>query len=239
MKIIIILPAYNAAKTIQSVFKRIPKNTLKEIYRFIIVNDGSTDATQKICEKLRKVYKKITIITHKKNKGYARAQKIGFKKALVKKADIIGILHSDGQYAPEFLPRLLQPLKDGYADVVLGSRMLGGGALKGGMPLYKYLGNKFLTLIENIAYEMKLSEYHSGYMLYSKKTLTTINFERLSNTYHFDGEMLIMAKKKKLKILEIPIPTIYGNEKSYLNSIIYGIDVLKIVFRYLMGKYDF
>jgi len=134
---------------------------------------------------------------------------------------------------------MISPIEKGKADVVLGSRMLGGEALKGGMPLYKYLGNRFLTFIENIAYGMNITEYHTGYMVYSKKALNTIPFKKLSDTYHFDGEMIMMSGKKKLRIAQIPISTHYGNEKSHLKPIKYGMDVLRIIWRNWTGKYDF
>jgi glycosyltransferase involved in cell wall biosynthesis len=240
MKIVVVMPAYNSAKTIEGVFKRILKEAFKKISEFIIVNDGSSDNTKEIVKnRLMKKYKNIKLLSHKKNRGYGAAQKTGFNEAVKSGADIAVLLHSDGQYAPELLLKLIKPLEEDKADVVQGSRILGREALKGGMPLHKYLGNRFLTSLENLAYGMKLAEYHSGYMLYSKKALTTIPFNRLSNTFHFDGEMLLMAHKKRLRILEVPIPTRYAKEKSYLNSITYGLDVLKIIIKNFMGGYDF
>jgi glycosyltransferase involved in cell wall biosynthesis len=237
-KIVVVMPAYNAAKTIESVFERIPKKTLKKISRFVVVNDGSKDGTADILKRLSKKYR-ITVLTHNPNRGYGAAQKTGFQKAVQDGADIAVLLHSDGQYAPEIMDKLLKPLEEGSADIVQGSRILGGGAIEGGMPLYKYVGNRALTCMENIAYGMKMAEYHSGYMLYSKKALTSIQFEKLSNTFHFDGEMLLMAGKKKLRILELPIPTRYATEESHLNPITYGFDVIKIIVKNWMGKYDF
>jgi len=239
LRIIIVMPAYQAGKTIASVFDRIPKKTYNRIYKIIIVNDGCTDNTVKVIEKLKKRYKKIEVIVHKKNKGYGAAQKTGFNEVLRLKGDIGVLLHSDGQYPPELMDKLLEPIIDNKADVVLGSRILGGEAIKGGMPLYKYFGNRFLTAIENVAYGMDISEYHSGYMLYSKKALEDIPFNKLSDTYHFDGEMTMMTGKKNLKIKEVPIPTRYAGEKSHLKPIKYGMDVLKIIWRYKIGKYDF
>ena len=237
-KIIIVMPAYNASKTIESVFNRIPKSTLKKISKFIVVNDGSTDSTTNALIRLKKKFD-IELLVHNPNKGYGAAQKTGFKQALKDGADIAVLLHSDGQYAPEIMHTLLTPLENGKADLVQGSRILGGTAIKGGMPLYKYFGNRLLTFIENLAYGMNMAEYHSGYMLYSRKTLETIPFEKLSNTFHFDGETLLVAKKKNLRIAEVPIPTRYANEKSHLNALTYGWDVIKIIIRYKRGKYDF
>ena len=237
-KIIVVMPAYNASSTIGSVLERIPPSLMKNLFQIIIVNDGSADDTGIVIEGLKETYKKIRILTHPKNKGYGAAQKTGFEEAVKEGADIGVLLHSDGQYAPEIMHTLLDPFEHGY-DVVQGSRMLAGGALKGGMPLYKYLGNKFLTFLENLAYGLNMAEYHSGYMLYSKRALENIPFEKLSNTFHFDGEMLLMAAKKKLRVKEIPIPTRYSTEKSHLNPFTYGIDVLKIIYRNWRGKYDF
>jgi len=238
MNVVIVMPAYNAGRTISDVFTRIPKTFLKQISEFIVVNDGSSDDTSAKIKNLSKKYK-IRMLTHVKNSGYGAAQKTGFSQAIKTKADVAVLLHSDGQYPPELLPNIVKPIEDGMVDMVLGSRILGGKALKGGMPLHRYLGNRFLTTLENLAYGLRISEYHTGYIAYSKKALNSIPFTKLSNTFHFDGEMIIMASKRKLKISEIPIPTHYGYEKSYLNPVTYGIDVLKIIAKYLLGKYNF
>ncbi|MDD5111953.1 MAG: glycosyltransferase family 2 protein [Candidatus Altiarchaeota archaeon] len=239
MRIVIVMPAYKAAKTIESVFERIPKDFYGRIHRIIVVNDGSTDSTLEVVEKLSRRYDKILCINHEKNKGYGAAQKTGFNKAVELDADISVLLHSDGQYAPELLPEMVKPIEEGRADVVMGSRFLGGGALKGGMPLYKYAGNRILTAIENIAYGMSISEFHTGYMIYSKKALESIKFNNLSDTFHFDGEMVMMAGKKSLRIVEIGIPTRYAEEESHLKPIRYGLDVLSIIIKEKRGEYDF
>lgn len=238
-KIFIIMPAYNVSDLIEETIKRIPQPIWQKISELVIINDGSRDDTTKTVARLKRKYKKIKLIDKKKNEGYARAQKTGFTYALGRKADIVVLLHSDGQYAPEEMPKLLQPLENEIVDMVQGSRMVYGGALKGGMPLYKYIANKSLSFLENLVYGMNLAEYHSGYMLYSKKALETINFIKLSDTFHFDGEMLFMGNKKGLIIQEIGIPTRYAGETSNLKPIKYGIDVLKIMWNYKRGKYDF
>jgi len=239
MKVVIVMPAYNAALTISSVFERIPNDFWPQISNVIVVNDGSTDNLPEVLEDLKKKYEKITVLTHNPNKGYGAAQKTGFTEAVSLGADVAVLLHSDGQYAPELLQKMIEPIEKGHADVVLGSRILGGMALEGGMPLYKYLGNRGLTFVENIAYGMNISEFHSGYMIYSKKALETIPFVKLSDTYHFDGEMTMMSGKKNLRLKEIPIPTRYAGEKSHLKPFKYGCDVLKIIWRNMTGKYDF
>jgi glycosyltransferase involved in cell wall biosynthesis len=238
-KIFVVIPAYQAALTLESVFRRIPSQIYERGARIIVVNDGSSDATGDVARKAAQTRPNVEVIDHVHNKGYAQAQKTGFSHALEQGADIVALLHADGQYAPELLPQLLRPLENDEADVVIGSRMLEGGALKGGMPLYKYIANKSLTAIENLAYGLRVSEYHSGYMLYSRRCLETIPFVRLSDTFHFDGEMIMMAGKKKLRIKEIAIPTRYAEEKSHLRPVKYGIDVLTIVWQNFRGKYEF
>jgi len=237
-KIVIVMPAYNASKTITGVFSRIPKEFLKKISEFIVVDDGSKDETLKTINQLKKRYK-IRVLIHDPNRGYEAAQKTGFTDAINRKADIAVLLHSDGQYPPEMLPQITDPIMDGSADMVLGSRILGGKALKGGMPLHRYLGNRALTALENLAYGLNISEYHTGYIAYSKKALNAIPLTKLSNTFHFDGEMILMASKRRLRIKEIGIPTHYGSEETYLNAFTYGIDVLKIIFKNFIGKYNF
>jgi glycosyltransferase involved in cell wall biosynthesis len=237
--IFIIMPAYKVEHLIEAVIKRIPSDIWKKVSQLVIINDGSPDNTIGVIKKLSKRYKKLHIIDKKINEGYARAQKTGFKYALKKGADIVVLLHSDGQYAPELLPKLLKPLEEDKADVVQGSRILGGKALQGKMPMYKYIANRILSILENLTYGMNVAEYHSGYMLYSKKALEKIPFEKLSNTFHFDGEMIFMSGKKGLKFKELPITTTYAGETSNLKPIQYGFDVLKIMWDYKMGKYDF
>jgi glycosyltransferase involved in cell wall biosynthesis len=188
---------------------------------------------------LQRKHPKLEVLLHEHNKGYGGAQKTGFTRALELGADVAVLLHADGQYAPEAMERLYAPLLRDEADVVLGSRMKDyRSALRGGMPFYKFAANIGLTTLENLAYGMKLSEYHSGYMLYSRRALEKIPFEKLSDTFHFDGEMLLMAGKKKLRIADLPIPTHYGDEESHLKPIPYGLEVLKVILKNFQGKYD-
>jgi glycosyltransferase involved in cell wall biosynthesis len=240
-KIIIVIPAYNAEKKLVSVFERIPQEIWTKNVSVLIVNDGSTDSTrQKIAEVRSRWGEKIVVLDKPKNEGYARAQKSGFTEALKQGADIAVLLHSDGQYAPEKLPELLRPLEEGNADIVQGSRMMKRrDALRGGMPLYKFIANVILSMMENLVYGLRFAEYHSGYMLYSKKALQTIPFAKLSDTFHFDGEMLLVGAKKGLRVTELPIPTLYADEVSHLKPIEYGLNILKIMWRYLRGYYDF
>ena len=177
------------------------------------------------------------IFKNKVNLGYGGNQKAGYKYAIKKGYDIVVLLHGDGQYAPEELAKLLKPLEEDKADMVFGSRMK-GHPLKGGMPLIKFLGNKFLTYIENIFLDLDLSEYHSGYRLYSCHALKQIPFERCSSEFHFDTDIIIQYKIKGLKIAEIPIPTYYGKEISYVNIYKYGIDVLWSIISYKLHKWN-
>ncbi|OIO64115.1 hypothetical protein AUJ68_07290 [Candidatus Woesearchaeota archaeon CG1_02_57_44] len=233
------MPGYNCEKTVEGVFSRIPAGVMKQLHAIVVVNDGSKDATAKVLKTLAKKYAKIKILMHPVNKGYGAAQKTGFSEAVRMNADVAVLLHSDGQYPPEMLSDMITPMTTGRADVVLGSRIKGGQAIAGGMPRYKYFGNRALTILENLCYGMRVSEYHSGYMGYSKKALSEISFLKLSDTFHFDGEMLLMSGKRGLRIEEVPIVARYADEKSHLRPIKYGMDVLRIIMRNFMGKYDF
>lgn len=237
--IFIIMPAYNAADYIEKVMDRIPALIWEQINQLVFVNDGSTDNTFKLIKKLQKKYQKIKVIHKKTNQGYSQAQKTAYDYCLNNNAEVVAMLHSDGQYAPELLPKLLKPLINGKADIVQGSRIKGGKALQGKMPLYKYISNRFLSKLENFVFGMNLYEYHSGYMLYTKNALDTIPYKKLSDTFHIDGEMLFMGHKKGLRIKEIPIPTDYSGQKSSLKPVQYGIHVIKIMVNYKLGKYNF
>ena len=236
-KIFILIPAYNAERTLESVFDRIPQNIKDRVSKYVVSNNASTDDTLGVCERLRHQYPNLVVLDQETNKGYGGSEKAMLRYSLREGADIAILLHSDGQYSPEELPRLLKPFYEENADIVQGSRMLNGGALKGGMPMYKYIANKCLTAVENWAFGMKLAEYHSGYMIYSRRCLENVPFERLSNSFDIDVEMIVMAKLMNLNIKEMAIPTIYAEEKSHLNPITYGLDVLAIVRGYLSGKY--
>jgi len=236
-KVFVLMPAYNAGATIEGVFARIPPQAKQRIHRYVAVNDGSKDDTAEALTRLQQVFSNLIVLTHETNRGYGEAEKTLLRYALKEGADVGILLHSDGQYSPEKIPELLEPFDNDTADMVQGSRMLGGGALRGRMPFHKFVANKVLTAIENWAFGMNLAEYHSGYMLYSRKALETIPFEKLSKSFDFDLEMIVLARVKGLRIAEIAIPTIYAGEKSHLNPIKYGFDVLSVVRDYRRGKY--
>ena len=236
-RVFVLMPAYNAGKTIERVFERVPQAARERIERYVVVDDGSKDDTAAAVERLQKQYPNLVFLQHSKNLGYGGAEKTLLNYALQEGAEVGVLLHSDGQYSPEKIPDLLQPFDRDEAEIVQGSRMLGGGALKGGMPFDKYVANKCLTVIENQAFGLRLAEYHSGYMLYSRKALELIPFNQLSGSFDFDLEMIVMARVKGLRIVELPIPTIYAGEKSHLRPVQYGMNVLSVVRRYRQGTY--
>jgi len=235
--VFVLMPAYNAGATVEQVFARIPEAARQRIRRYVAVNDGSKDDTAAALARLEKQWPDLVVLTHEANRGYGEAEKTLLRYALKEGAGAGILLHSDGQYSPEKILELLEPLDRCEADLVQGSRMLDGGALRGGMPFYKFVANKALTQIENWAFGMKLAEYHSGYMLYSRRAIAEIPWENLSNSFDFDLEMIVLARVKGLKVAEIAIPTIYAGEKSHLNPVKYGMDVLRVVRDYRRGKY--
>jgi glycosyltransferase involved in cell wall biosynthesis len=237
VKVFVLMPAYNAGRTVEKVFERIPAQVRERIDRYVVVNDGSTDDTDSALERLRTRLPNLVPLKHPKNRGYGGAQKTLLSYAVEHGADVGLGLHSDGQYSPESIPELLAPFERDTADMVQGSRMLGGGALRGNMPLYKFVANKSLTAIENWAFGLKLAEYHSGYMLYARRAMVGIPFQKLSDSFDFDLEMIVMAKVKGLRIAEVAIPTIYADEVSHLKPVQYGMRVLKVVRDYKGGKY--
>jgi glycosyltransferase involved in cell wall biosynthesis len=235
--VVVLVPAYNAGATVERVFDRIPEEARRRIRRYAAVNDGSIDNTEAALERVAARFPNLAILNHPANRGYGEAEKTLLRYALAEGAQVGILLHADGQYSPEKIPEMLEPFDRGAADMVQGSRMLGGGAIRGGMPLYKFAANKILTAIENRAFGMHMAEYHSGYMAYSRKAMETIPWEKLSNSFDFDLEMLVLAHVKGLRIAEVAIPTIYAGEKSHLNPVKYGLDVLSVVREYRRGKY--
>jgi len=228
LKISIVIPAYNAETTLDQVFSRIPEG---DYHSIIVVDDGSTDKTAEIAQR-----HDIELIQHKENRGYGAAQKTGYERALATGADIVVLLHADAQYAPEEMPALIGAVVEKDADIVLGSRVLGGKMLQGGMPLIRYVGNHLLTRIENLVLGTDISEFHTGYRVYTSKALRTLNFGAYTDKFHFDSEILIEAKEKDLQIVEVPISTTYAEERSHLNPLTYGLHVLFLILRYRVNK---
>ncbi len=236
-EVFIIMPAYNAGGTIERVFERIPPDARTRITRYVVVDDGSTDDTQAALARLKGQYPNLVALRHDRNRGYGAAEKTLLDYAVEAGAEVAILLHSDGQYSPERIPEVLEPFDRGDADIVQGSRMLKAGALRGGMPLYKFLANKALTAVANRALGLSMAEYFSGYMAYTRSALLAIPYHRLANTFQFDMQMLVMARVKQLRVTEIPIPTIYADEVSHLRPVRYGLEVLSILRDYRRGRY--
>lgn len=241
LKVGIFIIAYNAAQTLISAYKRIPatlKHRAKEIYCFDDCSDDNTYYAGLGYKTANKI-KNFVLYKNPKNLGYGGNQKKGYRYAIKKNFDVVVMLHGDAQYAPEKMPLLLEPFYKNAGEnigVVMGSRML-GDPLKGGMPLYKYLGNKVLTRLENIILGSNLSEFHSGYRAYNLHALKNIPFEKCSSDFHFDTEILIMLLKAKYKIVEVSIPTYYGpGAKSHVNVFKYGIDCLSSSLEYKLHE---
>lgn len=234
MKVLIFVVAYNAEKTIQGVLDQIPVE-LGENYDtdILIIDDSSNDNTFSTgldYIKSGKIKYELKILKNPVNQGYGGNQKLGYHYAIKHGYDVVALLHGDGQYAPAKLPDLIAPVIEGSADAVFGSRMITrGSALKGGMPLYKYVGNRILTWFENRLLKASLSEYHSGYRVYSVNALKQIPFEYNTNDFHFDTEIIIQFFNAGFKIRELPIPTYYGDEICYVNGLKYAYGVIKTV----------
>ncbi|QWR78778.1 glycosyltransferase family 2 protein [Candidatus Magnetomonas plexicatena] len=230
-KIAVVMPAYNAEKTLQQTYDEIPHEYVDEI---IVVDDASKDSTPEVARKLG-----LKVIVHEKNLGYGGNQKTCYKNALVGGADVIVMLHPDYQYSPKLVTALAAMVISGHYDVALGSRILGGDALKGGMPSYKYVSNRFLTFFENIFLGIKLSEYHTGFRAFSRAVLETIPFENNSDDFIFDNQMIVQALHFGFKIGEISCPTKYFEEASSINfsrSVTYGIGVMGTSLQYFFQK---
>lgn len=231
-KIIVVLPAYNAALTLEKTYHEIPFDIVDDV---ILVDDFSKDNTVELGKKLGIRH----IIHHTENKGYGANQKTCYRKALELGADIIVMLHPDYQYTPQLIPAMVSIIGSGLYPVVFGSRILGKSALTGGMPKYKYFSNRFLTFIQNVLLNQKLTEYHTGYRAYSADVLRKINFDLNSDDFIFDNEMIALIFYKGFNIAEITCPTKYFEEASSINfrrSLKYGFGVLGISFLYFLTK---
>jgi glycosyltransferase involved in cell wall biosynthesis len=231
-KITVVLPAYNAEQTLEMTYNEIPFDIVDEV---ILVDDLSSDNTVLRAKDLGIKH----LVKHTVNRGYGGNQKSCYNKALELNSDIVVMLHPDYQYTPKLIHSLCYLIANDVYDVVLGSRILGKGALKGGMPFYKYLANRFLTLFQNVLMNQKLSEYHTGYRAFSKKVLTSINYTINSEDFVFDNQMLAQIFFAGFEIAEITCPTKYFEEASSINirrSIKYGFGVLKVSLQYFFQK---
>jgi len=232
VKVVVVMPAYNAAETLETTLQAIPPGSVDEI---ILVDDASEDKTVQIAHELQ-----LRVIVHPHNVGYGGNQKTCYMEALREDADIAIMLHPDGQYDPQVIPDLIAAIHERGAEIVLGSRFLRpGGARAGGMPLWKFLGNRFLTIVENVVFRQGLSEYHTGYRAYSNHFLRTVPFLRNDNGFVFDTQVLAQASAFNFKIEEIPVETRYFPQASSVDwktSILYGLGTLKVVIGYLLDR---
>lgn len=231
-KVIVVLPAYNAEATLKKTYDEIPFNLVDEV---ILCDDASRDNTAQLARQIGIQH----VIVHEKNKGYGGNQKSLYNKAIDLGGDIVIMLHPDYQYTPLLIPSMVNIIGEDLYPVVLGSRILGKGALKGGMPLYKYIANRLLTFTQNLIINYKLSEYHTGYRAFSGDVLRSINYEANSDDFVFDNEMLSQIIYAGYDIAEITCPTKYFEEASSINfrrSVTYGMGVLGVSFRHLFQK---
>jgi len=230
-KIIVVLPAYNAERTLEDTYREIPLEVVDEV---LLVDDASSDNTVEVARRLD-----MKIFTHKENKGYGANQKTCYQEAIKAGADIVIMLHPDYQYPPKLITAMAGLIVSGMFDVVLGSRILGGFALRGGMPLYKYFSNRILTLIENIFLGEKLSEYHTGYRAFSKEVLLNLPLLENSDDFVFDNQVLAQVIYSNYRIGEITAPSKYTKESSSISfkrSVIYGFAVLSTITQFFLQK---
>ena len=226
------MPAYKASKTVEQTFAEIPLDVVDEV---ILVDDASPDETSRVAEKLGIHH----VITHETNKGYGGNQKTCYRKALELGGDIIIMVHPDYQYTPKLIKAMTSIIGEELYPVVFGSRILGKGALKGGMPVYKYIANRLLTFTQNLLMNQKLSEYHTGYRAYSGEVLKSINFEKCDDDFVFDNEIIAQVFWKGFDVAEVTCPNKYFEEASSINfsrSSKYGLGVLRVSFRYFLAK---
>lgn len=231
-KTVIIMPAYNTAHVLEAAYNDIPKEGVSEI---ILIDDGSTDNTVAVAERLG-----ITVIRHERNKGYGAAQKTGYREALKRGAEVIVMVHSDHQYDPRLTPKFIEPIAGGSADVVTGSRMLAGGAIEGGMPIWKYIPNRFLTKLENFAFSTNLSDYHNGFRAYSRDVLTAVPFEEFSDKFDFDTDIIIQSAIRKFRIIEVAHHTRYRQENSqmpFVKGVEYGLKILLTILKFKLHQW--
>ncbi|HSM51407.1 MAG TPA: glycosyltransferase family 2 protein [Thermoanaerobaculia bacterium] len=231
LRVVVVMPAFNAGRTLRLTYQELPRESYDLV---ILVDDGSTDDTVAVARELD-----LKLFVHDRNYGYGANQKTCYSEALREGAELVVMVHPDYQYDPRLLPEIVRPLREGRADVVLGSRIQGGGALAGGMPWWKYLANRSLTALENLAFGLALSEYHTGYRAYRREVLESVAFAVNSDRFVFDQEILAQAVAAGFRIVEIPVPTRYFPEASsagFWASVRYGLGILWLLVRYLAHR---
>jgi glycosyltransferase involved in cell wall biosynthesis len=234
----VVIPAYNAERHLGEVLDRIEHAAPAGLSSIVVVDDGSSDGTRRLAEARARGNPLIEVVGRGRNGGYGAAMKDGLERARERGAERVACVHADGQYGPEVLPALLRTLEAKQLDLLQGSRIAGGSALSGGMPLYKFVGNALLNRLENLTLGLGLSDYHSGYLVYGSRTLSTVPFRELSDSFDFDLEVIASARARGLRVAEAPIPTHYGDEVSHLNPLGYGLRVLRVLYNYRRGLYD-
>jgi glycosyltransferase involved in cell wall biosynthesis len=230
-KVVVVMPAYNAAKTLRMTYAELPRDSFDLV---IVVDDGSSDETAAIARELG-----LELFVHNQNYGYGANQKTCYREALKAGADIIVMVHPDYQYDPRLLPVIIRPIEQGLADVVLGSRLLGGQVLQQGMPWWKFMANRFLTELENVVFGLKLAEYHTGYRAFRREALESVNLDMNSDNFIFDQEIMAQFVRTKTRIAEVPVPTRYfpqASSASFVQSSIYGLSILWLLWRYILHK---
>jgi glycosyltransferase involved in cell wall biosynthesis len=230
-KVVVVMPAYNAAKTLHMTYADLPRDMVDLV---ILVDDGSSDETAKIARELG-----LELFVHDRNYGYGANQKTCYREALRAGADIVVMVHPDYQYDPTLLPQIIQPIQDGEADVVFGSRLMGAHPMKQGMPWWKYISNRFLTWAENVVFGLNLSEYHTGYRAFNRESLESVNLSMNSDKFIFDQEIVAQLVNIKMRITERPVPTRYfkqASSASFIQSSIYGISILWLLARYMLHR---
>ena len=226
-KVVVVMPAYNAARTLHMTYAELPHNVVDLV---ILVDDGSSDETVEVARSLG-----LELFVHNRNYGYGANQKTCYREALKAGAEIVVMVHPDYQYDPTLLPQIIEPIERGQADVVLGSRLLGGNVMAQGMPWWKYVSNRFLTWVENRAFGLHLAEYHTGYRAYRRSALEAVNIEMNSDNFIFDQEIMAQFVAAGLRIAEVPVPTRYfpqASSASFIQSTVYGLSILAVVTRY-------
>src|SRR5881396_1785942 len=230
-KVIVVMPAYNAGRTLRMTYEKLPKES---VHRVILVDDGSTDETLEVAQQLG-----LEIFVHNRNYGYGANQKTCYAEALRAGADIVVMVHPDYQYDPTLVPQIVEPITRGEADVVLGSRLKGGSALAQGMPWWKFVANRFLTWVENRAFGLRLSEYHTGYRAFRREVLETVNFRANADGFIFDQEIIAQVVAAGFRIAEISVPTRYfpeASSASFPASAMYGCRILAALFWFTLNQ---
>jgi glycosyltransferase involved in cell wall biosynthesis len=230
-KVVVVMPAYNAARTLHMTYADLPRDVVDLV---ILVDDASSDETARIARELG-----LELFVHNRNYGYGANQKTCYREALKAKAGIIVMVHPDYQYDPTLLPQIIRPIEENEADVVLGSRLLGSNPMRQGMPWWKYISNRFLTVLENLVFHLRLSEYHTGYRAFSSTALESVNLQMNSDGFIFDQEIIAQFVELNIRIKEVPVPTRYfaqASSASFGQSTVYGLSILWLLAKFVLHR---